>query len=162
MSHHHARTVILPKLSFLRLALAVWVAAVAWTSAQAAEPWWPEFHGPTRDNRSRDTGLLKEWPKDGPKLLWKFSDCGKGFACVSIAEGLMFTTGDFDDHLMVMALDLNGRLKWKAPNGKAWKGAQPGARTTPTYNDGVVYQMNAHGLLAAFTAATSARATRPR
>ncbi|MFA7005768.1 MAG: PQQ-binding-like beta-propeller repeat protein, partial [Verrucomicrobiia bacterium] len=154
MSQHQARTVVLPQILFPRLARAALVTIVVSGHAMAAEPWWPEFHGPNRDNRSRDTGLLKEWPTDGPKLLWKFSDCGKGFACVSIAEGLMFTTGDFDDDLMVMAVDLNGRLKWKAPNGKAWKGAQPGARTTPTYNDGVVYQMNAHGLLTAFVAAT--------
>ncbi|MCX6898437.1 MAG: PQQ-binding-like beta-propeller repeat protein [Verrucomicrobia bacterium] len=154
MSHHQARTFIFPQALFPRLVLVVLMAVVVWGYAMAAEPWWPVFHGPNRDNRSRDTGLLKEWPKDGPKLLWKFTDCGRGFACVSIAEGLMFTTGDFDDDLMVMAVDLNGRLKWKAPNGKAWKGAQPGARTTPTYNDGVVYQMNAHGLLSAFTATT--------
>ena len=134
--------------------LAALTAVVVWTQAMGAEPWWPQFHGPNRDNRSRDTGLLKEWPADGPKLLWKFSDCGRGFACVSIADGLMFTPGDFGDDLMVLALDLNGRLKWKAQNGKAWKGAQPGARTTPTYSDGVVYQMNAHGVLSAFAATT--------
>ena len=82
-------------ISYPRLTLAALAAILACGSVTVTEPWWPEFHGPARDNRSRDTGLLKEWPQDGPKLLWKFSDCGRGFACVSIAEGLMFTTGDF-------------------------------------------------------------------
>ena len=117
-----------------------------------AQPFWPEFHGTNRDNRSRETGLLNQWPKDGPKLVWKFSNCGKGYAGVSIAKGLIFTTGDFGDEEMVLALDWNGRLKWKVPNGKAWKGPQPGSRTTPTYSDGVVYQLNAHGRLSAWTA----------
>jgi len=123
-------------------------------AAAGETPWWPQFHGPQRDNISRETGLLKSWTDGGPPLVWKFSECGRGYASVSIAEGLIFTTGDFGDDEFVLALDLNGKLKWKAPNGKAWKGAQPGARTTPTYCDGIVYQMNATGRLSAFVAAT--------
>jgi len=30
---------------------------------------WPQFRGPQRDGISRETGVLKSWPKDGPKLL---------------------------------------------------------------------------------------------
>ena len=126
-------------------------ATLAWGSGS---PWWPQFHGPQRDNISRETGLLKNWPEEGPSLAWKYSECGRGYAAVSIAGGLIFTTGDFGDEEFVLALDLSGKLKWKSPNGKAWKGAQPGARTTPTYHDGVVYQMNATGRLTAFVAAT--------
>ncbi|MCX7885996.1 MAG: PQQ-like beta-propeller repeat protein [Verrucomicrobiae bacterium] len=117
-------------------------------------PWWPQFHGPARDNISRETGLAKSWPKDGPKLLWKFSGCGRGYSSVAVADGLIFTSGDFGDEQYVLALDLDGHLRWKSPNGKAWKGPQPGSRTTPTYHNGVVYQMNATGRLAAFEAAT--------
>lgn len=113
---------------------------------------WPEFHGPYRDNISRETGLLKEWPQSGPALVWKFSGCGKGYAGVTVADGLVYTTGDFDNQECLLALSLDGKLQWKATNGKAWKGAQPGARTVPTYRDGVVYQLNAHGRLAAFEA----------
>ena len=119
-----------------------------------AETSWPQFHGPLRDNMSRETGLLKEWPAGGPKLLWRFSGCGKGYATVSIAEGLAFTSGDFGDEEYVLAVDLNGKFKWKTLNGKAWKGPQAGSRTTPTYSDGMVYQLNAYGVLSAFEAAT--------
>lgn len=140
------------RLSRHALALAAFVAAMA--VACGAEPSWPEFHGPKRDNISTETGLLKEWPADGPTLLWKYSECGLGYSGVSIAEGLIFTTGDFGDEEMLVAVDLNGKLKWRATNGAAWKGAQPGARTTPTYSDGLVYQLNAKGRLAAFRAAT--------
>jgi outer membrane protein assembly factor BamB len=120
----------------------------------APSPYWPEFHGPRRDNIVRETGLLKSWPAEGPKLVWKFTEAGKGYACVSVAEGLLFTSGDFGNDEYVLALTLEGRLKWKTLNGKAWKGAQAGARTTPTYNDGLVYQLNAHGDLTAFAAQT--------
>jgi len=123
-------------------------------AVQDPPPAWPDFHGPGRENKSRETGLLREWPKEGPARLWKFGDCGVGYAGVTIAEGLAFTSGDFGDDEYVLALDLNGSLKWKARNGGAWKGAQAGARTVPTFHDGLLYQLNAHGLLAAFEAAT--------
>lgn len=119
-----------------------------------AAPNWPTFHGPARDNIVRETGLLKQWPASGPQMLWRFTDCGRGYACVSVAENTLFTSGDFGDQEMVLALAMDGRLKWKAPNGKAWKGAQPGARTTPTFSDGLVYHLGPHGNLSAFNAAT--------
>lgn len=122
--------------------------------AGASDIPWPTFHGPKRDNIVHETGLQKSWPTDGPRLLWQFKDCGKGYACVSIAKNTLFTSGDFGDEEMVLALDLDGHLKWKTPHGKAWKGAQPGSRTTPTYSDGAVYHLGPHGNLSAFDAAT--------
>jgi len=129
---------------------------VGGTTTVAAEPndqpWWPQFHGPNRDNMSTETGLLKRWPEDGPKLAWKASGIGDGYAMLSIADGRIFTSGDFDDVEKVVALDLDGKLLWKADNGESWTGAYPGARTTPTYDDGVLYQMNPHGRLTALQA----------
>jgi len=122
--------------------------------AAAEGPWWPCFHGPNRDNISPDKGLLREWPKGGPPLAWKFSECGRGYAGVAIADGRLYTAGDFDDKECLLALDLGGKLVWKADNGKAWKGAYPGARTTPTYEDGVLYHMSPTGRLGAFEAKT--------
>ncbi len=113
---------------------------------------WPEFHGPNRDNISREKGLLKKWPADGPRLVWKSTECGWGYAGVSIAEGMIFTSGDFGDTEMVIALNLDGRLLWKTPNGRSWRGPHPGSRTTPTYAGGVLYQMNPTGNLAALRA----------
>ncbi len=130
----------------------------AGVAAGQEPPFWPEFHGPGRLNKSPETGLLKEWPKDGPRLLWKFSDCGVGYAGVTIAEGMAFTSGDFDEDEYILALGLDGTLKWRVRNGKAWKGPQPGARTVPTWHNGMVYHMNAHGILSAYEAATGKQA----
>jgi outer membrane protein assembly factor BamB len=118
----------------------------------AGQPWWPHFHGPQRDNISRETGLLKKWPENGPTLLWKFPDCGEGFSGVSIAAGKVFTAGDFDDVEKVIALDMDGRLLWQSPNGESWTGPYPGSRTTPAYSHGMLYQMNPKGRLAAYRA----------
>ncbi len=114
--------------------------------------WWPEFHGPNRDNISSEKGLLKKWPKNGPDLLWEFSGCGKGYSGVSIADKMIFLSGDFGDQEFVLALDMNGKLLWKSPNGESWTGPYPGSRTTPTYNDNRLYQLNPTGRLASFQA----------
>ena len=120
--------------------------------ASAGYPSWPEFHGTGRKNISPDKGLLKKWPEGGPKLLWTYSQCGRGYSGVSIAEGMIFTAGDVGREEMVIALDMNGKPLWKRPNGKAWRGSSPGSRATPTYNDGSVYHMNPDGRLAAYQA----------
>ena len=115
-------------------------------------PSWPEFHGAGRTNISSETGLLKRWPEGGPPLVWKFSECGTGYSGVAIAQGMIFTAGDFGPVEMLLAFDLDGKLLWKSPNGEAWGMASPGSRTTPTYDDGTLYQMNPTGRLAAFDA----------
>jgi outer membrane protein assembly factor BamB len=117
-----------------------------------SSPSWPEFHGPGRMNISPDRTLLKEWPEGGPRKLWTYSQCGKGYSGVAIAQEMIFTAGDFDREEMVLALDMDGNLVWKQPNGDAWRRSSPGSRATPTYNDGAVYHMNPTGRLAAYEA----------
>jgi outer membrane protein assembly factor BamB len=113
---------------------------------------WPEFHGPGRTNISPDKGLLREWPEGGPRKLWTYSQCGRGYSGVAIAQGMIFTAGDFDREERVLALSIDGKLLWQQPNGQAWRRASPGSRATPTYSDGAVYHMNPTGRLAAYEA----------
>ncbi|MFC1677162.1 hypothetical protein ACFL3G_08890, partial [Planctomycetota bacterium] len=49
---------------------------------------WPQWHGPARDNKSTESGLLKRGPADGPELLWSAEGLGKGYSSVSIADGI--------------------------------------------------------------------------
>lgn len=115
---------------------------------------WPCFHGTQYDNISAASGLLEEWPEGGPKLLWTFDGCGGGYSMVSVADGMIFTAGDFGLDEMVIALDMNGTPVWKAKNGKSWRGSTPGSRTTPTWNDGMLYHLGPHGTLSAFEASS--------
>src|SRR5713226_6730075 len=57
---------------------------------------WPQWQGPQRNDVSQETGLLKSWPKEGPKLLWKVQGCGEGFVTPSIAAGRIFSMGNLD------------------------------------------------------------------
>ena len=121
---------------------------------------WPCFHGITRTNQSTETGLLKKWPASGPSLLWTVSGLGEGYSTVSIAGGKLFTAGKLENQTWVFAYDLNGKLIWKKPNGRAWSTTMSfatgytGSRSTPTFDNGVVYHFGETGRLAAFESGT--------
>ncbi|MBN2138941.1 MAG: PQQ-like beta-propeller repeat protein [Sedimentisphaerales bacterium] len=115
---------------------------------------WPQFRGPTRDGLSGETGLVKKWPDAGPKELWSFEGLGNGYASVSIADGLVYTTGVVGDDGILFAFDLNGDVKWKVTYGPGWKGANPGTRTTPTIDGDRLYLMSGLGRIACHNAKT--------
>lgn len=82
--------------------------------------YWPQWRGPNRDNVSPETGLLREWPADGPPRLWSAVGLGEGIASVSVAEGLIFTVGYQNDREFVVALrEATGELAWATQIGPA-------------------------------------------
>jgi len=130
------------------------------SDATQSEPEWPSFHGADRQNKSDETGLLKTWPAGGPELLWSVSGLGEGYASVSIADGMIFTSGVFEDQTYVFAYDLDGKPVWKKPNGSAWEvevywaRGYDGPRSTPTYDNGMVYHLSELSNLTAYHART--------
>src|SRR5664279_1890082 len=56
---------------------------------------WPQFRGPARDNISRETGLLRQWPPGGPKMLWSVP-MGQGYAGAAIMAGRAYHH-DYDE-----------------------------------------------------------------
>ncbi len=119
-------------------------------SAGAVQWTWPQFHGPFRDNISRETPLADAWPEEGPPLIWKASGLGHGFSSVAVGRGIICTAGNVGDQTIVTALDEQGRVKWRAPNGPAWKRDFPGTRSTPTIDGDRVYHQSPLGSLACF------------
>jgi outer membrane protein assembly factor BamB len=126
------------------------IAALIALTAIAAEPDWPQFRGPQRDGHSPDTGLLKEWPADGPPLAWKAEGVGIGYASVSVVGDKVLTAGDADDASHVYAVSrVDGKTLWKARIGRAGEGGgYPGTRSTPTVDGDRVYTLGPQGDLA--------------
>ena len=58
-------------------------------AAIAAADDWPQYMGPQRDNVWRETGIVKELPADGPKIVWRVPVAG-GYAGPSIAGGKVY------------------------------------------------------------------------
>ena len=115
------------------------------SASKSAE--WPGWRGPTRDGKSPDTGLLKEWPANGPELLWKATGIGKGFSSVAVSGGGVYITGDVAGQLVVFAMDSEGKPVWKVPLGPAWTKNSPGSRSTPTIDAGNLYLVSGEGLI---------------
>ncbi len=114
---------------------------------------WPQFRGPDRSGKSTETGLLTEWPEGGPKLLWSYDGLGKGYASVSVANEVIYTTGVEGKKGYVYAFSLKGKEIWKANYGPGWTGQHAGSRTIPTIDGDKLYVMSGHGKIVCYPAA---------
>ena len=94
-----------------------------------------------------ETGLLKEWPAEGPQLAWKFEGLGEGHTSVSIANGKIYATGMHDDKLILYVFDMTGKLLTEKEIGKEWNRNHNGTRSSVCINDGKLYIFNALGTL---------------
>ncbi len=115
---------------------------------------WADFRGPSRNGHSPETGLLKKWPADGPKLLWSVTGIGQGYSSASIAKGKMYASGRVGGTGYVFCYDLSGKRLWKSSYGPETSGMTrfPGARSSPTINDGRVYVFSGLGKLTCLNA----------
>jgi len=117
---------------------------------------WPQWQGPDRTNVSKETGLMKSWPKDGPKLLWTFEKAGFGYSGPAIVGDRLYTMGGREDTSYVFALDVkSGKEIWATPIGKMFKnGYGNGPRCTPTVDGDSIFALDAQGELLCVDTAT--------
>jgi outer membrane protein assembly factor BamB len=86
-----------------------------------------------------ETGLLKKWPEEGPRLLMSVTGLPKGFSSVAIGSGKIYLTGTIGDQEVLTALDMSGNKLWETPYGRAWTESFPESRSTPTVDGDRVY-----------------------
>lgn len=129
------------------------IATLATTAALAGD--WPQWRGPDRTDISTETGLLKEWPAAGPKLLWINQEVGLGYSGYAIAKGRLYTMGAGDGMEDLIALDANtGKELWSVQIAPELKnGWGDGPRATPTVEGDKVYAMSGNGTLVCANAA---------
>jgi outer membrane protein assembly factor BamB len=141
--------------------LVVPLAAVDRAGPTARAEDWPQWRGVHRDAISSDTSLLKEWPKEGPPLVWKATGLGDGYSEVSVAAGRVFTMGERRDpqkpdgpiEIFVIALDeATGKERWATRIG-AHHG-DGGPRSSPTVDGDRLYALSPHGDLLCMDIAT--------
>ena len=143
--------------------------AAAWlmmtTAGVTADDDWHTWRGPNRDGKSPSTGLLKQWPEEGPDKLWEFNELGRGFSTVAISDGVIYATGDVGGeattverrgrkraaveggHLTLFALNMDGEVQWTKTIDEAWTRNHPGTRSTPTIDGDRLYHLTGHGLI---------------
>lgn len=114
-----------------------------------------QWRGAMRDGIFHETELLDQWPDEGPELLWIFEGLGRGFAAPAVTKDGLFINGEKEGNSYLFALDLDGGLLWKSRNGKEFLGegfssTYPGARSTPTVYQDLVYTSSGQGQIACF------------
>ncbi|HEY7156090.1 MAG TPA: PQQ-binding-like beta-propeller repeat protein [Gemmataceae bacterium] len=113
---------------------------------------WPQWRGPQRTGLSKETDLLKEWPKGGPKLLWEQKDIGGGYSTPAVVGERIYLMANRDGKEYALALAVkDGSEIWSSVVGKVGRneGPQyPGTRSTPTVEGDRLYVLGSDGDLA--------------
>ena len=132
--------------TLLTLALSVFLAALTSTADD-----WPQWRGPRRDGRSREKGLMRQWPASGPQKLWTVTGLGEGYSTVSVVGDTIFTTGMIGGQGKLFLISTKGRIIGAKTYGRETKGnGYPGARSTPTVAGDRVLVMSGEGMLYCF------------
>jgi len=117
---------------------------------------WPTFRGPNGDGICKETGLLKEWPKDGPPKLWTAKNLGTGFSTPSVADGKIFGMGTRDGKDGVWALkEADGKELWFTTIEEPRRPNQNnGPSGTPAFSGGKLYAVGSSGKVVCLDAGT--------
>ncbi len=122
---------------------------------------WPQWQGQDRTAISKETGLLKEWPKAGPPLAWKATGLGGGYSTPSVANGRIFGMSYRPGEVVgkvfgitlkrgdevVWALDeKTGKELWATKIANAVRVDRgEGPRSTPTVDGDKLYALGVNG-----------------
>ena len=121
---------------------------------------WPQWRGPQRTGISPETGLLKQWPAEGPKLLWQVNGIGDGYSTPSVVGSRIYIMGNRGmNNEFVQALSVeDGKPVWSTRVGNVGNPGQqpsyPMSRSTPTVDGDVLYALGSGGDLVCIQLAT--------
>ena len=107
---------------------------------------WPNYQGPKRDGTSSQEGVLRSWPKDGPKVLWSVP-LGAGFGGPAVKDGKVFLL-DRDEAVgdTLRVYDIaTGKELWAFAYDAPGRFMFNGSRTTPTIDGTLVYTVGPLG-----------------
>ena len=111
---------------------------------------WPLFLGPEGTGVSEETGLLDEWPAEGPKILWEKS-IGKGYSSPSVIDGKVVVHHRQRDRDVIECLRADsGKPIWKYEYQTDFSdpyGYNNGPRCSPVLTKTRCYTFGAQGRL---------------
>lgn len=106
---------------------------------------WPNFLGPEQSGISPETGLLRKFPAEGPRVLWT-KPVGRGYAGVAIRAGKVYLLDRVGKEDILRCLDLaTGAELWNFAYEATGNVSYPGSRTVPAVDDEHVYTVGAYG-----------------
>jgi outer membrane protein assembly factor BamB len=126
------------------------------TVSAAAGDDWPQFRGPRRDGISGETGLLRQWPAGGPRVLWKAEVC-EGYAGAAIVGDRLFIDDYDKDGAKWVGRCLSmtdGKELWRVTDAKRIRPNHGITRTVPAVDDKTAFFLDPKCVLHAVEAAS--------
>ncbi len=111
-----------------------------------------QWRGPNRQGIFYESGLLNQWPENGPTLIWSFEGLGAGHSSPGIANERVYINGMPDSIGVLYSFDLKGNLLWQKEYGEEWHVNYTGTRSTPLVVDRMVYLVSGMGEVFCFNA----------
>jgi outer membrane protein assembly factor BamB len=124
---------------------------------------WPQWLGPRRDGVWRETGLVKAFPKDGPRILWR-SPLGQGYSGPAVVGERVYvmdrqrakdadgkparpTRDGIPGNERIVCLNAKtGTIVWKHEYSCSYTVSySSGPRVTPLVQDGKLWALGAMG-----------------
>src|SRR4029077_12685842 len=103
-----------------------------------------------RSGVSAETGLLQQWPQNGPPQVWAVQSLGAGYGSLAVASDRIFVQRLRNRQSIVTAMNpADGREIWSknlGPGGENDRGSGP--RSTPTVDGDRIYALTESGDLA--------------
>lgn len=129
---------------------AAWIAAAALSfslplgGSFAAD--WPQYLGPDRMPVSPASGLAREWPADGPRVLWRLP-LSEGYSSAVVRDGEVFVLDRIQERTGVLrVLDLEtGEQKWTFEYDEPGRMRYRGARNVPAVDETGVFFVGPFG-----------------
>jgi outer membrane protein assembly factor BamB len=120
---------------------------------------WPQWRGPERNGLSKESGLLKQWPAEGPKLVWQVNDIGDGYSTPAVVGSRIYLMSNrgFDNEFVQALSTQDGKPIWTTRVGNVGSPTdfQYGkARSTPTVDGDFIYALGSDGDLACLETAS--------
>lgn len=111
---------------------------------------WPQWRGPLRNGLSTETGLLKQWPANGPAVAWSITNLGEGYGSLAIKADRIYVQGTKGSESAVFCLNrADGKAIWSVSLGpKVDESRGNGPRGTPTLDGDRLYVLTENGDLA--------------
>ena len=140
--------------TFVEFGLIPTILLIAASSARAQD--WPQWRGPTRDNKIVGFTAPATWPKELAKK-WQVK-VGVGEASPVMVGDKIYAFGRLGGDEVITCLDANGKEIWhdKYPAAliKGPAGPFPGPRSTPAVGEGKVCVLGVHGVVSCLDAAS--------
>ena len=105
------------------------------------------WRGPSGNGIYPETGLIKEWPSDGPGILWSYEGLGQGHSSAVVQGGFVYASGMIDETGYLFKFSPDGKLIYRKPYGPEFTQSWFGTRGSPVIMGDRIYLLSGHGQL---------------